>query len=261
MNNMEIENIIGANTNIKKFISLLILFFALVTSFIIALFLIIKGSNEYIVRSALVFIITILSGLAILSLTIILTVILLWHDQPVPRFTKRLLELSFTIIYPIMLVLGPLLKYNKNAIRGVFAELNNKLIFSNEYSIEGSNILILTPHCIQKSFCPYKITTNIENCRRCGKCDVNQLIELQDQFGVNFRVVTGGTLARKIIKDLRPKAIVAIACERDLISGLQDIKKLPIIAVTNKRPEGPCVNTSVDADQVKIAIKHFLSKE
>jgi len=48
------------------------------------------------------------------------------------------------------------------------------------------------------------------------------------------------------------------AGERDLISGLQDVKKIPIIAVINKRPEGPCVNTLVDLDEVERAIKHFL---
>jgi len=122
-----------------------------------------------------------------------------------------------------MLFLGKLLKYDKNSIRRAFTELNNKLIFSNEYKLEGKNILILTPHCIQKSFCPHKITTDIKNCKRCGKCNVDNLIGLEEKYGVNFRVMTGGTLARKTIKDLRPKAIVAIACERDLISGKDNL--------------------------------------
>lgn len=258
---MELEDKIKTNNAYKRFITLLIIILATIIISIIVLLVVIKGQNEYILKSALVIIIVGLLAVALLSLTITLTAILLWHDRPVPKISKRLLEISIATLYPIMLVLGRVLKYNKNSIRRAFTELNNKLIFSNEYSIKGNNILILTPHCIQKSFCPHKITTNIENCKRCGKCDVDSLIKLQDEFGVNFRVVTGGTLARKIIKDLRPKAIVAIACERDLISGLQDIKKLPIIAVTNKRPEGPCVNTSVDVEEVKIAIKHFLYKE
>lgn len=258
---MEIENIIKKNSIYKRFIYLLILMLVLVSLSIISLIIIIRGQNEYLLKSSLVIIITILSAIALLSLTIIVTAVLLWHEKPVAKFSKSLLEISLTIIYPIMLNLASLLKFNRNSIRGAFTELNNKLVFSNEYSIEASNILILTPHCIQKSFCQYKITTDIENCRRCGQCNVEELIRLQDEFGVNFRVVTGGTLARKIIRDLKPKAIVAIACERDLISGLQDIKKLPIIAVTNKRPEGPCVNTWVDIGEVKAAIEHFLSKE
>ena len=103
----------------------------------------------------------------------------------------------------------------------------------DKYSMEGNDILILIPHCIQKSFCPHRITTNIENCRRCGKCNVDDLIKLKEEFGVNIKVVTGGTLARKVVKDLKPRAIVAIACERDLISGLHDVRNLPLLHKKN----------------------------
>lgn len=258
---MEIENTLKTNNIYRKFVFLLVLMFSLIGVSIIGLMLLTKEQNEHVFRMTFVIMTIFLLGVGLLLLGVIFTVLLLWYDYPVPKFSKRLLELSLTMIYPITVFLGKLLKYNKNSVRRAFTELNNKLIFSNEYNMEGKNILILTPHCIQKSFCPHKITTNIENCKRCGKCNVDQIIGLKDEFGVNFRVVTGGTLARKIIKDTRPKAIVAIACERDLISGLQDIKKLPIIAVVNKRPEGPCVNTLVDMDEVKRAIKHFLKKE
>ena len=55
----------------------------------------------------------------------------------------------------------------------------------------------------------------------------------------------------------KPQAIIAIACERDLISGIQEIKNVPILAVVNKRPQGPCHNTEVEMGQVQKAIKHF----
>ena len=70
-------------------------------------------------------------------------------------------------------------------------------------------------------------------------------------------MVTGGTFARKVIKEKRPEAIVAIACERDLTSGIQDIDILPVIGVVNERPEGPCCNTQVDLHKVEEAIKYF----
>jgi hypothetical protein len=66
------------------------------------------------------------------------------------------------------------------------------------------------------------------------------------QLGMPFAVATGGTLARQIVKDIRPKAVVAIACERDLVSGMQDIAPMPVLGLLNERPNGPCFNTSVD---------------
>jgi len=259
VNKMEIQNKLKKNNVHRKFVFLLVIMFGLIAFLLIGLILLTRGQNQHFYKLAFTIITITLSIIGLLLLAIIFTVMLLWYDYPVLKISKKLLELSITTVYPIMLFLGKLLKYNKNTIRRAFTELNNKLVFSNEYNIEGKSILILTPHCIQKSFCPHKITTDIRNCKRCGKCNVDNLIELEDKYGIKTNIVTGGTLARKLIMDARPKAIIAIACERDLISGLQDVKKLPIIAVVNKRPEGPCVNTSVELDEVEKAIKHFLS--
>ncbi|MDI9475832.1 MAG: DUF116 domain-containing protein [Natronincolaceae bacterium] len=258
---MEIEGIPKTDNIYKKFISILLLMFSLTVISIVCLVLIVRGRNEYFYKSIFAIIITILFGTGLLLLGTIFIGVLLWHEHSVSKTFRRLLGLSFTMIYPGMLFLGKLFKYDKNSIRSIFIELNNRLVSIDEYSIKGNDILVLIPHCIQKSFCPHRITTNIENCKRCGKCSIDSLIKLKEEFGVNIRVVTGGTLARKVIEDLKPKAIVAIACERDLAGGLYEVRDLPVIAITNKRPEGPCLNTTVDINEVRAAIKHFLYKE
>ncbi|MDK2835430.1 MAG: uncharacterized protein PWP21_207, partial [Thermosediminibacterales bacterium] len=65
-------------------------------------------------------------------------------------------------------------------------------------------------------------------------------------------------LARKYVNEFKPDAIVAIACERDLSSGIQDTYPIPVLGVLNKRPEGPCMNTRVDLEKVEAAINYFL---
>ena len=73
-------------------------------------------------------------------------------------------------------------------------------------------------------------------------------------------MATGGTLARRIIVEKRPKAIVAVACEYDLTTGIQDSYPLPVLGILNERPFGPCINTTVDVKKVKEAIFDFLGK-
>ncbi len=72
-------------------------------------------------------------------------------------------------------------------------------------------------------------------------------------------MVTGGTLARQTVKNIRPKAVLAIACERDLTSGIQDVYPLPAVGVMNIRPHGPCYNTRVDMTLVRQEIENMLS--
>ena len=74
-------------------------------------------------------------------------------------------------------------------------------------------------------------------------------------------VATGGTLARQMVKQIRPTAIVAVACERDLTSGIQDVFPLPVVGVLNERPFGPCFNTRVDIKRVEAAVLDFLEVE
>ena len=80
-------------------------------------------------------------------------------------------------------------------------------------------------------------------------------MKLSDELGFTFFVATGGTLARQVVKKIRPQAVLAIACERDLMSGIQDVYPLPAVGVLNIRPNGPCNNTRVDMDEVRRVLK------
>ncbi|HSH69985.1 MAG TPA: DUF116 domain-containing protein, partial [Deferrisomatales bacterium] len=119
-------------------------------------------------------------------------------------------------------------------------------------------VLILLPHCLQVDSCDVRITGDVHNCKGCGRCPISGLIELGERFGVALSVATGGTLARKIIVEQRPQLIIAVACERDLTSGIQDAHPLPVYGILNERPEGPCFNTRVDLGKVQRALERFV---
>ncbi|MDI3538299.1 MAG: uncharacterized protein PWQ13_322, partial [Bacillota bacterium] len=65
---------------------------------------------------------------------------------------------------------------------------------------------------------------------------------------------------RKRVEELRPKAVVAVACERDLTSGLLDVYPLPVLGILNDRPHGPCVDTRVDMERVRQAVLEFTGR-
>jgi len=69
-------------------------------------------------------------------------------------------------------------------------------------------------------------------------------------------------MARQLLAEKRPKGVIAVACERDLMAGVQDVKAaVPVIAIANKRPEGPCRNTTIDMTEMENAIRLYLGKE
>ncbi len=154
------------------------------------------------------------------------------------------------------MVLGSFLKDRKEKFQQHIIDVNNKLV-EKEHP-RTKKILLLLPHCLQIDECKIRLTHNIHNCARCGKCEIKELITIAEENDLDLFVATGGTLARRTVKDLSPEAIVAVACERDLSSGISDTYPLPIIGITNDRPFGPCVNTRVDLNRVKDAI-HLIS--
>lgn len=171
--------------------------------------------------------------------------------------SHKLRGLVAKVLFPLMILMGKVVGISKERVRQSFVELNNHLIRSNSHRIPPDRLLILLPHCIQDFDCEIKITGNIRNCKGCGKCEIKELIELADQYHLKIAVATGGTLARRIVLENRPEAIVAVACELDLTTGIQDTYPIPVIGILNDRPNGPCINTKVDIEKVRNAILHF----
>lgn len=158
-------------------------------------------------------------------------------------------------LFPLAVRIGRLFDIEKERVERSFIELSNQLVRLRRITVPADRLLILTPHCLQLESCPHKITRQIFNCKECGGCPVGGLVALAKKYGVHVAVVTGGTLARQVVKGLRPKAILAIACERDLTSGIQDVFPLPVIGVLNDRPFGPCFNTQVDMERVERTVR------
>ena len=165
------------------------------------------------------------------------------------------------MLFPFAVGLGRIFNIPRQRIEQSFIEVSNHLVRQHRIKVPASRIMILTPHCIQLDTCAHKITRNIENCRQCGRCCVGGMLGLAHKYGIHMGVATGGTLARQMVKEIRPKAIIAVACERDLTSGIQDVFPLPVIGVLNERPFGPCFNTRVDIKKVEAAILDFLDTE
>lgn len=161
-------------------------------------------------------------------------------------------------IFPLIVLWGKIFNISRREIERSFIALNNYILTHRKIKVNASDLLVISPHCLQLASCPHKITHNINNCKRCNQCTIGPLITMSERLGFHFRVATGGTLARKIAKELRPKMVLAIACERDLTSGIQDVYPLPAAGVLNIRPNGPCYNTTVDLKLVEETIKQFI---
>jgi len=189
-------------------------------------------------------------GLILLALTVVLGRDLF--------FSRKLRGVVIKLLLPLMSGVGKLCGVSKDRVRHSFIEINNQLVLAQHPRTTPDKLLLLMPHCLQFHECEFRITGSTVHCQRCGQCPITGLVELSEKYGVGLAVATGGTLARRIVVERRPKLIIAVACERDLSSGIQDSYPLPVYGVINHRPHGPCYDTLVDLEKVEEALQTFL---
>ena len=171
---------------------------------------------------------------------------------------------SFALIkflFPAVVRIGKIFGIKRRQIEGSFVAVSNLIFMKSGIKVPAKKLLVLSPHCLQLSTCPHKITRDPNNCKRCGGCNIGDLMKLSEELGFTFFVATGGTLARQVVQKLRPQAVLAIACERDLMSGIQDVYPLPAVGVLNIRPNGPCNNTRVDIDEVRRVLSQIIDAD
>ena len=147
---------------------------------------------------------------------------------------------------------------NKFAIK--LLDYNNNINLEYVKKNKPKRVSILLPHCIQNYECIFRITSNIENCKKCGKCKIGDMIELKNEYNISIKVATGGTLARLYLREERPDFIIAVACKRDLVTGIYEMFPLKVYGVFNKINESPCINTDVDIFEIKRILDLVLKK-
>jgi len=190
------------------------------------------------------------AGLILLALTVVLGRDLF--------FSKKLRGVVIKLLLPLMSGVGKLCGVSKDEVRRSFIAINNQLVLAQHPRATADKLLLLMPHCLQFHECQFRITGSVVHCKKCGKCPIKGLVELSEKYGVGLAVATGGTLARRIVVERRPKLIIAVACERDLSSGIQDSYPLPVFGIINHRPHGPCFDTQVNLERVEEALLTFL---
>ena len=118
----------------------------------------------------------------------------------------------------------------------------DRLALARQRQVTPDELLILIPRCLSRE-------------------SLDGVLDIAKRHGVSAFVATRGQLARRVIKERRPKAVVAVACERDMVSGLHDVAGgVPVLGLTITLPNGPCKDTSIDLALMDEFVRKYLGK-
>lgn len=239
-----------------KIISVSLIVLLIISSF---LFWVISGGIERISPNLPLYIFLIFAAAVIIVLLIFFISLSFIKNKNQSILVYLARYILIRLLYPLAFLITSIFRINRDRMQGSFIEINNFLLFSLNKKVSKDRILVLLPHCLQLHNCKAKITEDVHNCLNCGKCNIKELASLSDEKKIYISVATGGTLARRVLEEKRPKAVIAVACERDLSSGIIDSFPLPVYGLINIRPNGPCRDTIVDVYGLRKLIEKIVA--
>lgn len=175
-------------------------------------------------------------------------------------FNTYILRAGISVLLPVYIYLTGLFGGEKDDIRRIYIKINNLVAGFRLQKKHSSKMLVLLPYCMQNKECSRRIAEDIGNCRRCGGCKIGEVADITERCGIKTVVAKGGTAARNTVKECKPDLILAIACERELLSGIGDVGSIPVIGIINQRPNGYCTNTTADMQELQEILKELKPK-
>jgi uncharacterized protein len=125
-------------------------------------------------------------------------------------------------------------------VENAAVKVYNALAVARGRKVGQGELLLLIPRCL-------------------SKVTLDGVLGVAGKYGVPVFVATRGQLARRVIRERRPRAVVAVACERDMVSGLHDVAgKIPVLGLTMTLPLGPCKDASLDLNQLEQWVRAYV---
>ena len=150
---------------------------------------------------------------------------------PLPRPLVRPLQRWTFLLWTPTSRLARSFGVSRDRLGHAFLRVANRLVLAGACRGPGEGLLVLAPRCLRPEI-------------------MRELRRLADGVGARVAVVAGGEEARAALLGRPPSGVLAIACERDLVAGIREVAaRVPVLALPNQRPEGPCRNSEIDLEK------------
>lgn len=143
-------------------------------------------------------------------------------------------------LFPMASRMGRLFGVQRDWTEASCVEVYERLALARTRSVAPEELLILIPRCLSRA-------------------SLDGVLDIAKRYNVATYVATRGQLARRAIRERRPRAVVAVACERDLVSGLHDVAaKIPVLGLTMQLPSGPCKDAGLDLVKMEDFVRRMV---
>jgi len=129
----------------------------------------------------------------------------------------------------------------------VCIEVRNHLSIESFTKVQARDRILVVPQCMRHIKCPARLDSNIGiACKGCGMCIIKDIKAEVERLGYGFYVVPGGRFVERIVRAVRPKAALGVACCKDLNAAMHEISKTKCVVLGVPLIHEGCVQTKVN---------------
>ena len=128
---------------------------------------------------------------------------------------------------------------------------------NKEYALEFSRSefherVVFVPQCLRSTGnCSAEERAAEYVCKRCRRCKIVEIVERAEELGyMGVRILKGGSAIARLLKELRPRAAVGVACSLEGALGMLECERLGVAVQFVTLLRDGCADTDVDLDEV-----------
>ena len=134
----------------------------------------------------------------------------------------------------------------------LYVETKNRSTSQSYAATPYNERILLLPQCLRAKDCPAELGKYGFECQQCGKCSISNIVQQTQDLGYKGTfIMPGGSIAKKILADLKPKASIGVACFKELVMGSFLCEKVGVICQGVALLRDGCINTIVDMKVLK----------
>ena len=148
-------------------------------------------------------------------------------------------------------------KKTKEALYQATTRAKNKKYSKAFAAVPPSQRLILVPQCLRNiAVCKAHEEGSYYSCVHCGGCAIGRIDQRAKELGYGgVFILKGGRTVEKLIAELKPKAIIGVACFFEGAQGMELCERFSLPVQFIPLTKDGCVNTEINLDDIMPVIE------
>lgn len=139
----------------------------------------------------------------------------------------------------------------------LYVETKNRSLIEKFASTPYNERILVLPQCLRAKDCPAELGKYGYECQECGECVIKTIKQISRKLGYKGTfILPGGSIAQEIIRELKPKASLGVACSKELVLGSFLCEKFGVIGQGVALLKEGCINTLVDLKTLNAVLEN-----